>query len=104
MAARAGQVRLGGLAAAAVREADPDDLLVVGEVDRKKLAEAMVAALARGDFAAAGKDFDGAMKKALPEDKLKATWETIQKQVGPFQKQLGARAEAGGGVVVPMRA
>jgi dienelactone hydrolase len=67
-----------------------------GEADRKKSAEALVAALAKGDFAAAGKDFDGAMKKALPEAKLKETWEAIQKQVGPFKKQLGVRTEAGG--------
>jgi dienelactone hydrolase len=66
-----------------------------GEAARKATAEALVAALAKGDFAAAGKDFDGAMKKALPEDKLKETWAAIQKQVGPFKKQLGVRAEAG---------
>jgi dienelactone hydrolase len=66
-----------------------------GEAARKAAAEAMVAALARGDFAAAGKDFDDAMKKALPEDKLKETWATLQKKVGPFQKQTGVRAEAG---------
>jgi dienelactone hydrolase len=66
-----------------------------GEAARKKSAEALVAALAKGDFAAAGKDFDDAMQKALPEGKLKATWEAIQKQVGPFKKQLGVRAEAG---------
>jgi hypothetical protein len=66
-----------------------------GEAARKAAAEALVAALAKGDFAAAGKDFDDAMNKALPEDKLQATWAAIQKQVGPFRKQLGVRAEAG---------
>jgi hypothetical protein len=66
-----------------------------GEAARKAAAEAMVAALAKGDFAAAGKDFDDAMKKALPEDKLKETWAAVQKQVGPFKKQLAVRAEAG---------
>ncbi len=67
-----------------------------GEAGRKAAAEALVAALAKGDFAAAGKDFDDAMKKALPEDKFKATWAAVQKQVGPFKKQLGVRTEAGG--------
>jgi dienelactone hydrolase len=66
-----------------------------GEAARKASAEALVAALAKGDFAAAGKDFDDAMKKALPEDKRKATWAALRKQVGPFKKQTGVRAEQG---------
>src|ERR1035441_10296512 len=32
------------------------------------------------------------MKTALPEPKLRETWQTLQAQAGPFQKQLGARA------------
>jgi fermentation-respiration switch protein FrsA (DUF1100 family) len=35
------------------------------------------------------------MQKALPEDKRKETWAAIQKQVGPFKKRLGVRAEEG---------
>jgi uncharacterized protein len=88
MKAGAGLVTLAALALAAAA--------AEGEAGRKAAAEALVAALAKGDFAAAGKDFDDAMKKALPEDKLKATWAALQKQAGPFKKQSGVRAEAGG--------
>ena len=64
--------------------------------DRTAAAEAFVAAQAKGDFAAAMKEFDDVMKKASPADKMEATWKLIQKQVGPFQKQLGARQETMG--------
>jgi len=61
--------------------------------DRTATAEAFVAAQVKGDFAAALKEFDDAMKKASPADKMEATWKQVQKQAGPFQKQLGTRQE-----------
>jgi dienelactone hydrolase len=61
--------------------------------DRTAAAQAFVAAQVRGDFAAAMKEFDDVMKKASPADKMEATWKLVQKQVGPFQKQLGTRQE-----------
>src|SRR5579872_7868 len=64
--------------------------------DRTALAEAFVAAHVKGDFAAAMKDFDDAMKKASPADKMEATWKLVQGQVGPFQKRLGTRQERKG--------
>ncbi len=64
-----------------------------GEAARKEAAQALVAALAKGDLAAAGKDFNDAMKKALPEDKLKAAWAKVQKEAGPYKKQLAVRTE-----------
>jgi uncharacterized protein len=48
--------------------------------------------LANKDFAGAVGQFDDTMRTALPEPKLKETWETLQTQAGPFQKQLGVRA------------
>jgi dienelactone hydrolase len=48
--------------------------------------------LAKEDFAGAVARFDATMKGALPEPKLRETWQALQAQVGPFQKQLGARA------------
>jgi dienelactone hydrolase len=48
--------------------------------------------LAKGDFAAAVARFDATMKAALPAPKLRETWEAIQAQAGPFQKQNGATA------------
>lgn len=59
-------------------------------------AQAFVAALEKGDFEAAGKDFTGAMKKALPKDKLETLWGTLQKQVGKFKKQGRMRLEPTG--------
>ena len=48
--------------------------------------------LAKEDFAGAVAQYDAAMKTALPESKLRETWQALQAQAGPFQKQLGARA------------
>ena len=50
-----------------------------------------VTLLDKGDFAAAEAMFDATMKAALPEDKLRATWQGVLQQVGPFQKQLRTR-------------
>lgn len=48
--------------------------------------------LAKEDFAGAVAQFDATMKAGLPEPKLRETWQAVQAQAGPFQKQLGARA------------
>jgi dienelactone hydrolase len=64
--------------------------------DRTATAEAFVAAQVKGDFTAAMKDFDDVMKKALPADKMEAVWKAVQKQVGPYQKQLGTRKDKAG--------
>src|SRR5207237_7347353 len=77
-----GLLALGSVAAAADKPAD-----------RTALAEAFVAAQAKGDFAAAMKEFDDVMKKASPADKMEAAWQLVQKQVGPFRKQVGTRRE-----------
>src|SRR5262245_1911984 len=75
-----------GFALAVPGRADAPD-----EVDKR--AQTMVAALAKQDFAAAGKHFDPAMQKALPADKLEATWKGILGQTGSFQKTTGIRRE-----------
>jgi dienelactone hydrolase len=59
-------------------------------------ARALLTALAKGDFAAAGKDFDEAMRKALPEDKLKELGAGLGKQLGALKKQGAAVAEKAG--------
>jgi uncharacterized protein len=64
--------------------------------DATAKAEAFVATLAKGDYAAAGKDFTPAVRKALPDDKLQALWESLTKQAGPFGKTLGSRTEKRG--------
>jgi dienelactone hydrolase len=50
-------------------------------------AKALVGALAREDFAAAGKDFDDTMKRVLPADKLRDTWKGLLDKVGALKKQ-----------------
>src|SRR5262249_5059070 len=50
----------------------------------------------KGDSQAAMKEFDDVMKKASPADKMETTWKLLEKQVGPFQKQLGTRQETAG--------
>jgi uncharacterized protein len=53
--------------------------------------------LASGDFAGATARFDAAMKAALPEAKLRETWQSLQAKAGPFRKQVGARASKAAG-------
>ena len=74
-------------------------LLVVPGADPDTLetrARTFVARLNKGEYDSATKEFDDAMSKALPPDKLKAMWEGITKQVGAFQKQEKARDEKAG--------
>ncbi len=47
--------------------------------------------LAKKDFAGAEARFDSTMKSVLPEAKLRAVWEELLGQVGPYQKQLRTR-------------
>jgi dienelactone hydrolase len=56
-------------------------------------ARAFVSALAKGDFEAASKNFTDAVKMALPKDKLENLWNTLQEQVGKFERQGRARTE-----------
>jgi len=41
--------------------------------------------LVKGDFAAVSATFDGKMRVALPEDKLRAAWASVQAQAGAFK-------------------
>lgn len=83
---------LGIFGLSAVGAAEPPDEEKLKE--QKASAKALVEALAKEDFKAAGKDFDDAMKKALPVDKLESTWKTITGQVGAFKKVTGFRVES----------
>lgn len=57
------------------------------------IATALVDALAKGDYDAAGKDFDKVMQKIFPTEKRKELWESLLKQVGAFKKRTGTRVE-----------
>lgn len=50
--------------------------------------------LAKGDFAGATARFDNTMKTALPEAKLRDTWQNLQQQAGLFKERVHARVEA----------
>lgn len=78
---------LGALGAAAAPP--PEGTAVVPGLAEK--AEALLDALVGGKYDAAGRDFDDAMKKALPADKLEATWKGLTRQVGALKKQGPAR-------------
>lgn len=49
--------------------------------------------LAKKDFAATETRFDPAMKSAMPEATLRAVWEDLINQAGPYQRQLRTRVE-----------
>ena len=67
----------------------------------KPLAAAFVDLLVMGDFSTAFSSFDDTMKNALPEARLKQTWEQLIAQVGAFQQQTGMRTtEAKGYFIV----
>ena len=59
--------------------------------DLQALARKFVDLLAAGDFASAVKRFDATLTTALPADKLRDVWKTLNTQAGAFQKQTGAR-------------
>jgi dienelactone hydrolase len=86
----------GAFASLALVGASKADDAKKSEEVRIDRAKAMVKALFKEDWEAAGKDFDEAMKKALPPDKIKATAAQIKGAVGAFKKQLGTRTEKAG--------
>ncbi len=59
-------------------------------------ARALITASAKEDFTAASRDFDDAMKKAMPPDRFAETWKGLIKQVGPLKKQGKASPEKAG--------
>src|SRR5262245_32061999 len=64
-----------------------DDKAADKAADLKSAGKAFVDLLSKGDFAKATKDFDGAMLKAMPADKLEGLWKGLAGQFGPFKKQ-----------------
>ncbi len=60
-------------------------------------AQAFVDMMNQGNFAAAVQPFDATMIKAMPEAKLKDTWQQLLGQVGAFKSQLGTRTETSQG-------
>ena len=63
-------------------------------------AQRIVDLLVKQDFATAFAEFTPAMRAAMPEDKLRATWEALIAQVGAFKQQRGVRLETRGDIRV----
>lgn len=59
-------------------------------------ARALVTFLAKHDYTQASKYFDATMRAALPNDKLRQTWEGLLKQTGELKKQGATRTEQKG--------
>ena len=74
-------------------------------VDATALARTFVEQLTKGDYAAATKTFDEKVSAAVPEQKLRALWESIPSQLGPYQRTGAPRISSKGDVqiaVVPV--
>jgi len=56
-------------------------------------AKVFVGLIAAEKYAEAVVDFDATMTKVMPEAKLKLTWESLIKQVGPLKAQIRTRME-----------
>src|SRR5262245_48236879 len=54
-------------------------------------ARAFLEQLDRGEFARATQNFNAAMRKGVPPDELKKTWEQLVGKAGAFKKRLGTR-------------
>jgi len=59
-------------------------------------AQRIVDLLAKQDFAAVVAEFTPAMRAAMPEDRLRATWVNLVAQVGAFKQKRGVRLETSG--------
>ena len=56
-------------------------------------AESVVASLAAGDVAAVTARFDATMQTAMPAEQLKAVWDGLLADAGPFREQVKSRYE-----------
>lgn len=56
-------------------------------------AQKFVTDLSKGDFASAESQFDATVASAMPVEKLKETWQGLEKQVGAFKEQTGVKTE-----------
>ena len=63
-----------------------------------QVAEGMVDAMAKGDFAAATKDFDTTMQSVMPAEKTSQMWAQLTAQAGAFKSRTGSRETQEAGV------
>ena len=81
------------LGAATLTNAQQDSMTAAEARELASFGKDFVEVLDRRDFAKAEPLFDTAVKKALPEAKLKKTWDDLLKESGPFGKVTGYRVE-----------
>lgn len=60
------------------------------EIDRVQTAQQLVMLLAQGNFEAVEQQLGSALRKQLPAERLKATWQSLTAQTGSFKEQAGA--------------
>ncbi|MEO8994414.1 MAG: alpha/beta fold hydrolase [Rhodanobacter sp.] len=77
---------LGSLAAVLLLAAAPIGAAEVAPQTCQDHSNALLDALARGDFANADKDFDSVVSQTLPAEKLQQVWTQIQTQAGVYQQ------------------
>jgi hypothetical protein len=70
--------------------------------DTATSGEEFVDLMVKGDFAGAEARHDATMRSALPEPKLRETWQTLEKQAGQFKKRLKTRTLKVGGYDVAL--
>lgn len=54
---------------------------------------ALIDQLIQGQFEQAAQSFDATMSEVMPPEGLKAAWEQVQMQAGPFQQKLAATCQ-----------
>jgi hypothetical protein len=81
----------GALAVAAMLCAGMVTLASCAKPSATQLAEGMVDSMAKGDFAAATKDFDANMKAAMSAEQLGQAWSKVTAFAGAFKSRTGSR-------------
>jgi len=64
---------------------------VIPAIDFTSQGQDFVTMLSQENYGGCVAKFDQTMQNGLPEPKLQEAWNTIQTQVGNFQKQIGVR-------------
>jgi dienelactone hydrolase len=72
--------------------------IATAQIDVVQRGRTTIGQLVRGDYAAVVQSFDEKVRALLPEDKLRAAWESIVVQAGPFQRigepELSSKGDA----------
>jgi dienelactone hydrolase len=89
-----GYVALAMLSLPVLQAGDPNDDAKWGK--RKASVKAFFDSCAKEDYEAAAKDFNDAVRKALPPEKVKEMWQGLHKKLGPLKQQGPPKTETKG--------